>query len=39
MRSVRPLNQSPWTREGFLSLRGEGRISGVGRVAVSRGHR
>ncbi|PWD41507.1 histidine kinase [Gordonia paraffinivorans] len=37
VRSVRPLNQSPWTREGFLSLRGEGRIGGAGRVAVSAG--
>ncbi len=37
VRSVAPLNQSPWTREGFLSLRGEGRITGAGRVAVSAG--
>ncbi|GAC67316.1 MspA family porin [Gordonia soli] len=37
VRSVAPLNQSTWTREGFLSLRGEGRISGAGRVAVSAG--
>ena len=37
VRSVAPLNQSPWTREGFLSLRGEGRITGAGRTAVSAG--
>ncbi len=37
VRSVAPLNQSPWTREGFLSLRGEGRITGAGRIAVSAG--
>ncbi|MCD2147529.1 MspA family porin [Gordonia paraffinivorans] len=37
VRSVAPLNQSPWTGEGFLSLRGEGRITGAGRVAVSAG--
>ena len=37
VRSVAPLNQSPWTREGFLSLRGEGRITGAGRTPVSAG--
>ena len=37
VRSVPPLNQSPWTREGFLSLRGEGRIAGEGSVPVDAG--
>jgi hypothetical protein len=37
VRSVAPLNQSPWTREGFLSLRGEARISGAGRVPITAG--
>lgn len=37
IRSVRPLNQSPWTREGFVSLRNAGTISGTGRVPVSAG--
>lgn len=37
VRSVPPLNQSPWTREGFVTLRGEGRIGGAGRVPVDAG--
>ncbi|UEA60039.1 MspA family porin [Gordonia otitidis] len=37
IRSVPPLNQSPWTREGFLSLDGEASISGSGKVAVTAG--
>ena len=37
VRSVPPLNQSPWTREGFLSLRGEGRIGGAGTAPVDAG--
>ncbi|WP_234974327.1 MspA family porin [Williamsia sterculiae] len=35
--SVRPLNQSPWTREGFVSLRAAGTIGGAGRAPVSAG--
>lgn len=35
--SVAPLNQSPWTREGFLSLRGAGHIAGSGREPVTAG--
>ncbi|MEP9414261.1 MspA family porin [Gordonia sp. VNQ95] len=37
VRSVPPLNQSPWTREGFLSLKGEGVIVGSGSVPVQAG--
>ncbi|MGC4935182.1 MspA family porin [Gordonia sp. DT30] len=37
VRSVPPLNQSSWTREGFLSLRGEGLIAGTGSVPVQAG--
>ncbi len=37
VRSVPPLNQSPWTREGFLSLKGEGVIAGSGSVPVQAG--
>ncbi|MDF3284972.1 MspA family porin [Gordonia sp. N1V] len=37
VRSVPPLNQSPWTREGFLSLKGEGVIAGTGSVPVQAG--
>ena len=37
VRSVPPLNQSSWTREGFLSLRGEGRIAGDGKLPVNAG--
>ncbi|NMO04316.1 MspA family porin [Gordonia sp. TBRC 11910] len=37
VRSVPPLNQSSWTREGFMSLKGEAVISGSGRVAVDAG--
>ncbi|UVF80047.1 MspA family porin [Gordonia mangrovi] len=35
--SVAPLNQSPWTREGFLSLRGAGHIAGSGGEPVTAG--
>ncbi|MFT4085661.1 MAG: MspA family porin [Gordonia sp. (in: high G+C Gram-positive bacteria)] len=34
VRSVPPLNQSPWTREGFLDLGGELVISGRGTVPI-----
>ncbi len=37
VRSVPPLNQSPWSREGFLSLKASGRISGTGSSPVSAG--
>ncbi|MFT3660933.1 MAG: MspA family porin [Gordonia sp. (in: high G+C Gram-positive bacteria)] len=37
VRSVPPLNQSPWSREGFLSLRGEGRIAGTSTLPVNAG--
>ncbi|WP_338837798.1 MspA family porin [Gordonia polyisoprenivorans] len=37
VRSVPPLNQSSWTREGFLSLKGEGVIAGTGAVPVQSG--
>lgn len=37
VRSVPPLNQSSWTREGFMSLKGQAVISGRGRVAVDAG--
>ena len=37
VRSVPPLNQSPWTREGFVSLRAAGSITGAGRAPVSAG--
>lgn len=37
VRSVLPLNQSAWTREGFLSLKGEGVVSGAGSVPVQAG--
>lgn len=32
-----PLNQSSWTREGFLSLKGKAVVSGRGRVPVDAG--
>ncbi|MEH3154010.1 MAG: MspA family porin [Gordonia paraffinivorans] len=35
--SVRPLNQSPWTREGFVSLRAAGSIGGAGSSPVTSG--
>ncbi len=35
--SVPPLNQSPWSKEAFLSLRGEGRITGEGALPVNAG--
>ena len=34
---VAPLNQSPFTKEAFLSLRGQGRIEGAGSVPVNSG--
>ncbi|WP_425706155.1 MspA family porin [Gordonia sp. DT30] len=37
VRSVPPLNQSSWTREGFISLKGEGVIAGTGSVPVQAG--
>lgn len=37
VRSVAPLNQSSWTREGFLSLKGRALISGSGRAPVDAG--
>ncbi|MGZ8178047.1 MspA family porin [Williamsia sp. SKLECPSW1] len=37
VRSVPPLNQSPWTREGFVSLRAAGSIAGAGRSPVTSG--
>ncbi|MFT4126793.1 MAG: MspA family porin [Gordonia sp. (in: high G+C Gram-positive bacteria)] len=37
VRSVPPLNQSPWTREGFLSLKATGLITGSGSVPVQAG--
>ncbi|MFT4127151.1 MAG: MspA family porin [Gordonia sp. (in: high G+C Gram-positive bacteria)] len=37
IRSVPPLNQSPWTREGFVSLKGAGTIVGDGTVPVQAG--
>lgn len=35
VRSVPPLNQSPWTREGFLSLKSTGSVTGNGRSPVT----
>lgn len=35
--SVPPLNQSPWSKEAFVSLRGEARIAGAGTEAVDVG--
>ncbi|WHU46508.1 MspA family porin [Gordonia sp. L191] len=37
VRSVPPLNQSSWTREGFLSLKGEAAIGGTGAVPIQSG--
>ncbi|WHU49351.1 MspA family porin [Gordonia sp. L191] len=37
VRSVPPLNQSSWTREGFLSLKGEAVIAGTGSVPIQSG--
>ncbi|WP_083837244.1 MspA family porin [Gordonia effusa] len=37
VRSVPPLDQSPWTREGYLSLKGTADIRGAGKVAVNSG--
>ncbi|MFW0791508.1 MspA family porin [Gordonia sp. CPCC 205333] len=37
VRSVPPLDQSPWTREGYLSLKGAADIRGVGKTAVNSG--
>ncbi|MFW0790427.1 MspA family porin [Gordonia sp. CPCC 205333] len=37
VRSVPPLDQSPWTREGYLSLKGTADIRGTGKVAVNSG--
>ncbi|GAA1463381.1 MspA family porin [Williamsia maris] len=37
VRSVPPLNQSPWTREGFLSLKAAGGIAGAGSSPVTAG--
>lgn len=37
IRSVPPLNQSPWTREGFLSLKATGIIAGAGSSPVLAG--
>jgi len=35
--SVPPLDQSPWTREGFLTLRGSVTITGTGHIPVNAG--
>ncbi|MFM9377280.1 MspA family porin [Gordonia sp. VNK21] len=37
VRSVPPLNQSSWTREGFVDLRGAAKIGGKGTVPVTAG--
>lgn len=37
VRSVPPLNRSPFTREGFLSLRAAGSIAGAGKAAINAG--
>ncbi|GAA1463279.1 MspA family porin [Williamsia maris] len=37
IRSVPPLNASPWTREGFLSLRSAGTITGAGSSPINSG--
>ncbi|GAB09647.1 hypothetical protein GOARA_045_00010, partial [Gordonia araii NBRC 100433] len=37
VRSVPPLDQSPWTREGFLTLRGSVSITGASRIPVNAG--
>ncbi|GED98879.1 MspA family porin [Gordonia crocea] len=37
VRSVPPLDQSPWTREGFLTLRGTVSITGAAKIPVNSG--